>query len=40
MKNIKKKQNEVKQLFVLVVATILVILAVVLGFMLANHFFG
>lgn len=40
MKNIKKKQNEVKQLFILVVATILVILAVVLGFMLANHFFG
>lgn len=36
----KKKKKEIKNLFVLVTAIILVILAVVLGYVLADHFFG
>lgn len=35
-----KKKKEIVNLFVLVTAIILVILAVILGYVLANHFFS
>lgn len=36
----KKKKKEIINLFVLITAIILVILAVILGYVLADHFFS
>lgn len=36
----KQKKKEITNLFMLVIAIILVILAVILGYTLADHFFG